>query len=295
MRADFDVKDNGLAAVRLVKGGNSILQAGKYTPTSEFSIDYAKGTVVHNKTNLMWQICAVGQNWTGTNCSGTPLKMNYSTAISQNATIGGYSNWRLPSVNELKTIVEYNNSLSINSDVFLGATPDVFWSSSLLSSGNGAWVVDFSSGADLYGGLNSNAAVRLVRENVVTTPVIPTTIDLSSTITSSTNRIAQNNNLTYTATAQNNGTGTANNVFLKFYMPPRWTNYVSLPSDCSFNGTTTVCNVGSLAAGASVSRSITVSFSTFRGATSVGAFAGSNETDTNKANNMSRMVQTVTK
>lgn len=135
--------------------------------------------------------------------------------------------------------------------------------------------------------------------NIVSTstsnPVIQSTVDLSSTITSSTNRIAQNHNLTYTATAQNNGTGTANNVFLKFYMPPRWTNYVTLPSDCAFNGTTTVCNVGSLAAGTSVSRSITVSFSKFRGATSVGAFAGSDETDSNKTNNMNRMITTVTK
>lgn len=133
-----------------------------------------------------------------------------------------------------------------------------------------------------------------IASSSISNPVIPTTIDLSSTITSSTNRIAQNNNLTYTATAQNNGTGTANNVFLKFYLP-RWTNYTPLSEGCAFNGLTTVCNVGSLAAGASVSRSITVSFSKFRGATSVGAFAGSDDADTNKANNMSRMIQTVTK
>jgi hypothetical protein len=294
-RDDFDAKDNGWAAVRLVKGGNPILQSKKYTPTSEFSVDYTKGTAIHNKTNLMWQICAVGQYWTGSTCSGSPSKMNFSSAISQNSTIGGYDNWRLPTINELKTIVEYNSpSLNINSDIFSSATPDFFWSSSLDKSYEFAWGVEFSYGTDNYNGVNSNAGVRLVRENIATVSVILTTIDLSTTISTPSPSIQQNANNIYTATTTNNGTGTANNVILKFYMPPRWTNYVSMPSDCAFNGTVTVCSLGSLNAGASVSRSITVNFQK-RGATSVGAWAGSDETDTNKANNMSRMITTIMK
>jgi|GEM_PF-2312202 len=119
-------------------------------------------------------------------------------------------------------------------------------------------------------------------------------IDLSSTLSQSSSRVKINDNLTYTAAATNNGTGTANNVALKFMMPPRWTNYISLPSDCVFNGTLTVCNVGSLTAGATVQRAITVSFQK-RGAISMGALVTTDSDDSNLANNMSRIITSITK
>jgi uncharacterized repeat protein (TIGR01451 family) len=117
--------------------------------------------------------------------------------------------------------------------------------------------------------------------------------DLIASITAPQSSIPLNQNITYTASISNKGTGTANNVSVLFMMPPRWTNYVSVPSDCSTNGAVTTCSIGSVNAGANVSRSMTVNFSR-RGATSVGALVKSND-DTNDSNNMSRVVTTITK
>ncbi len=152
-------------------------------------------------------------------------------------------------------------------------------------------------------GINANGQVVGVfndgkkERGFVTVPISPvqtTTIDLSTTLSQSSSRVKINENLTYTATVINNGTGAANNVALKFMMPPRWTNYVSLPSDCVFNGTLTVCNVGSLTAGATVQRAITVSFQK-RGAISMGALVTTDSDDSNLANNMSRIITSITK
>jgi hypothetical protein len=286
--------------VRLVKNGLVCSDAtnDNFTPIQDF-IDHGNGTVTHKKTGLMWQKCSVGQNWNGSNCSGTAERydLNYAKNIQSN--FAGYNNWRLPTVNELISIVDYKKTYPtplINLQVFSGNDLPYWSSTSDFKNANYAWFVEFSGASDessSYLGTTFQSAVRFVRDIQSSNSFI-TTIDLTSTISTPSPNIQQNANNTYTATAINNGTGTANNVVLKFYMPPRWTNYVSLPSDCAFNGTVTVCSLGSLNAGASVSRSITVNFQK-RGATSVGAWAGSDETDTNKANNMSRMITTITK
>lgn len=288
-------------AVRLMRGGQSC-SFDSFTPSSDF-IDNNNGTVTHQKTGLMWQRCSIGQTWNGASCTGSALTMSYNSALTQTSTLAGYSDWRLPTLSELKTIVEYKSySPAINSTLFPNTSTDYFWSASVYAGNSiSAWMIGFEYGTDFNTYKSDNYKARLVRGTwsapTITTPVTPITptfIDLSSTISTPSPSIQQNANNTYTATATNNGTGTANNVMLKFYMPPRWINYVSLPSDCTFNGTVTVCNLGSLNAGASVSRSITVNFQK-RGATSVGAWAGSDETDTNKANNMRRMITTITK
>jgi hypothetical protein len=109
-----------------------------------------------------------------------------------------------------------------------------------------------------------------------------------------TSRIQQNSSIIYTGTVKNNGTGSANTVQLKFYLPPRNVSIISIPSDCSITGKSITCSLGNLAANESVIRSITVNY-TKSGGSSISALVLTDSGDTNLANNVSRIVTSITK
>lgn len=62
------------------------------------------------KTGLYWDRCSVGQSWNGTTCTGIPLRLNWQDAqdyvkkFTNEQAKGGYTNWRLPTIEELTTI-----------------------------------------------------------------------------------------------------------------------------------------------------------------------------------------------
>ena len=118
-------------------------------------------------------------------------------------------------------------------------------------------------------------------------------LDLSSTITSSSNRVQSGASVTYTGTVSNNSTTSATNSQLIFYMPPRNVNYISLPVGCTIKVKIT-CLLGDLLGGASVSKSITVSYSS-SGSAIVSALAVTESADSNINNNASRLITNVTK
>jgi hypothetical protein len=118
-------------------------------------------------------------------------------------------------------------------------------------------------------------------------------LDLSSTITSSSNRLQTGASVIYTGTVINKSTTSATNSQLIFYMPPRNVNYISLPVGCTLKVKIT-CLLGDLVGGASVSKSITVSYSS-SGAAIVGALAVTESADSNINNNASRLITNVTK
>jgi hypothetical protein len=151
------------------------------TPTSDF-VDNNDGTVTHTPTGLMWMRCALGQNWSGTTCSGSAGAMTWGTALNTAANINsgtsdedgdgaagfaGHVDWRVPNINELSSIVERRcYSPSINEILFPGTAASThFWSSSTTVAyrpGNGWWVA-MSNGLNSWGAKSSTANVRLVR------------------------------------------------------------------------------------------------------------------------------------
>jgi hypothetical protein len=130
-------------------------------------INHNDGTVTDKKTILMWKQCPEGLS--GSSCTtGTMTKYTYKTAIehAEEATFATYSDWRLPNIKELLSLVardRYNPA--INSTLFPNTPTNYeFWSSSPSEHhADSAWSLHFSHGYDRYSDRSDNRYVRLVR------------------------------------------------------------------------------------------------------------------------------------
>ena len=125
--------------------------AGRYTIADGGN---AKGTVYDKKTKLTWQqtVPSTTYDWDGAKA--------YCAQVG--ATLAG-TGWRLPTLKELMSIVDYSRyDPAIDPTAFPSTPSDYFWSSSpLAGSSSSAWLVRFTVGYPDYVG---NAAyVRCVR------------------------------------------------------------------------------------------------------------------------------------
>lgn len=136
------------------------------TPDEDFLVR-PEGTVLHRPTQLVWQRCAIGQSWTGTNCSGSAQLVDWSTALqlANDHVQAEADDWRLPNRNELASIVETRcHSPAVNGNAFPSATGDWYWTSSPTSELNDqVWVVLFTDGEVQPAAITGSYAVRLVR------------------------------------------------------------------------------------------------------------------------------------
>jgi hypothetical protein len=143
--------------------GSSIIN-GRYR-------DLGNGTVLDIQTGLQWMRCALGQNWTDATCTGEAKEYNWDAAHSaakELNTNGGYAgqcDWRLPSIDELKTLIVENQEPTIDQQAFPNTPSSWFWSASpFAGSSDSEWVVYFNDGdANYYGRYASYYHVRLVR------------------------------------------------------------------------------------------------------------------------------------
>ena len=122
-------------------------------PSGRYSL--STNVVVDKKTGLSWQQSTMSaESWDagGAYCAGL------------GALIGG-NGWRLPTIRELQTIVDYSQTApTIDPTAFPGTPRDYFWSaSSLAGSSSEAWFVAFgSSGYSGYGSKGQSLSVRCV-------------------------------------------------------------------------------------------------------------------------------------
>jgi hypothetical protein len=63
-----------------------------------------EGTFIDQRTRLEWLKCDVGQTWNGSTCLGKAEEMNWDEVSSIKVTYAGKSDWRLPTIEELKSI-----------------------------------------------------------------------------------------------------------------------------------------------------------------------------------------------
>jgi hypothetical protein len=125
-------------------------------------------TVTDTRSGLRWKVCAEGQTWESGTCVGRPADYRWAEALSQAeaTTFAGASDWRLPNIRELRSLIEECRfASSINDTIFPGAPESsFFWSSSPLAGvPNLAWSVYFGGGNSGGDNRGNYFNVRLVR------------------------------------------------------------------------------------------------------------------------------------
>jgi hypothetical protein len=147
------------------------------------------GLVKDTKIGLMWMRCSLGQEWDGKTCTGVAKQYKWQEALdfAKKFSYAGYSDWRVPTIEELNTLVYCSNGNTIQykqngysskngcgenyqrPTIVQAAFPNtpITWfcsSSPANNSSNFAWIVSFGVGGNGY---NDNRvdcyAIRLVR------------------------------------------------------------------------------------------------------------------------------------
>ena len=106
-------------------------------------------------TNLMWQ-----------DSNNTSIQKSWIDAINycENLTLGGYSDWRLPNIVELESIIDRNKINFALSSIFENVSFNLYWSSTTYSHDTtSAWVVDFYDGSNAISSKDNNNSVKCVR------------------------------------------------------------------------------------------------------------------------------------
>ena len=132
--------------------------------------DNGDGTVTDTVTGLMWDQCAIGLGGVGC-ATGTVSNMDWANALKAAVTANTntyktYTDWRLPNVKELKSLLKIDAiSPAIDATAFPNTPLSAFWTStSFAPNPAGAWYVNFDSGFSSANFTNVTIYhVRLVR------------------------------------------------------------------------------------------------------------------------------------
>ena len=145
-------------------------QDGEYIVNPMLYTD--NGTITDNVTGLIWQKCTLGLSGTTCNTDAATLYQQYDS-IGACTALG--SGWRVPTIYELRTIVDYglttlvtphtNNYIpAINETFFPKTQANVYWSSTTYAyAPNEAWYVNFTDGATLHNYKGTLYYVRCVK------------------------------------------------------------------------------------------------------------------------------------
>jgi hypothetical protein len=160
---------NGAGHVRAVRGeqsgvlGDSVIgsfdavDSGLSNDVSTATCGYTDngdGTVTDTSTGLTWQkASSSGKTW------------EQALAYCEGLSLGGYTDWRLPTVKELQSLEDYSRyNPAINTAYFPDTAASWYWPSTTnVLTTYYAWGVDFNGGGVSHGPKNAAGYVRAVR------------------------------------------------------------------------------------------------------------------------------------
>lgn len=133
---------------------------GPFFSTGHFK-NNGNQTVTDKDTGLMWQSTEI-----------LPRKWENALAYCEKLQLGGFDDWRLPTIKELITLRnEKNTSPSIDTNYFPATRSAAYWTSTTFSGHPGfAWYVRFDNGMEYNGGYKGRRYfVRAVRSITLAT------------------------------------------------------------------------------------------------------------------------------
>lgn len=117
--------------VRAVRGG-------QIQPEDRFIVSTDGDTVTDTVTCLEWQRATNSMDWEN------------ALAYAENLFLGRHDDWRLPNINELRSIVDYSRSYAIDNTAFPDTMGEGYWSSTTSANyTNIAYAVHFAAGYDV--------------------------------------------------------------------------------------------------------------------------------------------------
>ena len=136
-----------MKVILLIMIGVSILNA-------EFSRDNSAEIVYDSNTGLYWQ---------DNSDSGTFVWQD-TIEYCENLELNAYTDWRLPNINELASLIDDTKSSPAIPATFLNTNSSYYWSStSLQSESTNAWGVGFNDGSVGHNSKGYSYYVRCVR------------------------------------------------------------------------------------------------------------------------------------
>ena len=134
-------------------------------------IDHGDGTVTDTRTGLMWKQCTEGLSGAGCE-TGSAQTFMWGQALTEakSSTFANYSDWRLPNIKELASLIEdCRGGPAINTNKFPNTPSSRHWSGSPTThSSSLAHNVDFLPGRWSFGDrrnlVSAVGHVRLVRD-----------------------------------------------------------------------------------------------------------------------------------
>ena len=163
--------------VRLVSSSTAVASHFSDYSDNRYT-DNGDGTISDHQTGLMWMKCSYAQTYDGDDsdqdgiiCEGSPAVGNWQQAFAwaadsnANSTYG-YSDWRLPNIKELGSIVDFGSAKpAINQNIFPNTASGPYWSSTPFQA-NDAQAIFIGFQAGDYGPSDriSNLYLRLVRD-----------------------------------------------------------------------------------------------------------------------------------
>lgn len=119
---------SGSNDVVCVRGSMSVISV-----TANNFVDSGEGYIVDEETGVIWQ----------EGDSGDTMRWNDSIAYCDDLSLAGFTDWRLPTINEAITYVDYSSPTLVNSLFTSGSW--CYWSETTVSIGSSAYGVCFYS------------------------------------------------------------------------------------------------------------------------------------------------------